>query len=212
MIEYDLMMILLIAMCVVAVSFLGTQVKALDSSLMVPVIVVLAAVLVAAWTDLWKFKIENALTIPLIVTGLVYQTWAAGFSGLAGSILGILLGGLPLLALYARGGMGAGDVKLMAGVGAWLGPWIVLHVLFFSGFAIGCYAAGRELWRRVRPREVSMAPVGSAPPPAVPQPISDHGTDGSWLDHLQAGRNTVPFAVMVVPGVVGALLWVARMS
>ena len=42
------------------------------------------------------------------------------------SLAGTGVGLLSLLPLYAIGGMGAGDVKLMAGVGAWLGPWLTL--------------------------------------------------------------------------------------
>ena len=103
----------------------------------VPVIVVLTAALVAAVTDVWKFKVYNALTLPLLVAGLLYH----GFRlEIADSLLGILFGFAALVPLYIIGGMGAGDVKLMAAIGAWLGMPLTFYVFIASSLAAGVYA------------------------------------------------------------------------
>ena len=56
--------------------------------------------------------------------GWAYSGLAFGFGGLGWSLLGTVVGLLLLLPAYAVGGMGAGDVKLLAGVGAWMFPML----------------------------------------------------------------------------------------
>src|SRR5580698_6265101 len=90
-----------------------------------PKYVVLVGVLVAASTDLRNFQIRDVLTIPLILSGLIYHAFVGQAVGLFGSVWGLLIGTLPFFVLYAKGGMGAGDLKLMAGVGAWMGAWFI---------------------------------------------------------------------------------------
>ena len=91
--------------------------------LTVPVAVVLAAALVATVTDLWRYKLYNILTLQLLVSGLVWHSLAPSppALGLGGSLLGFAFGFGLLLVFHLLGGVGGGDVKLMAAVGAWLG-------------------------------------------------------------------------------------------
>jgi prepilin peptidase CpaA len=89
---------------------------------------VLSTVLVvAAVIDGWKLKVPNWLTFPLVMSGWLYGAMSFGWpdqywswTGLAWSLGGTAVGLGLLLPAYAIGGMGAGDVKLLAGVGAWL--------------------------------------------------------------------------------------------
>ena len=107
---------------------------------MVPLAVVAVVGVIAAIIDIRIFKVHNFLTVPLAVSGLLFHLYQAGASGIAHSLGGLLIGFLSLIIFYALGGIGAGDVKLMSGVGAWLGAWLTLNVLIVAGIASGVYS------------------------------------------------------------------------
>jgi prepilin peptidase CpaA len=95
-----------------------------------PLAFVCAAMIVAAVIDGWKLKVPNWLTFPLILSGwglgIVHSCglWeSTGVGGIAASLIGTGLGFLLLFPLYAIGGMGAGDVKMQMGFGAWVGSF-----------------------------------------------------------------------------------------
>jgi len=111
----------------------------------IPGAVLIVAASIAAVTDIWKFKVHNALTIPLLVSGLAYHGLAEGWSGLGTSVLGVLFGFAVLLIPYAMGGVGAGDVKFLAGVGAWLGMSHAINVFVIAALAGGIYGVGLML-------------------------------------------------------------------
>jgi prepilin peptidase CpaA len=93
-----------------------------------PVVIWLISVVlvVAAYIDGRQLRVPNWLTFPFAAVGVAYSFCAGGWSGLLLSLAGLAVGLIALLPLHSIGGMGAGDVKLMAGVGAWMGP---LHTL-----------------------------------------------------------------------------------
>ena len=88
-----------------------------------------AILIIAAWIDGRELKVPNWITFHMILAGLVYSTCVGGIGGLGAGLLGMTVGLLTLLPLYAVGGMGAGDVKFMAGIGAWLG-WEITFAAF----------------------------------------------------------------------------------
>jgi prepilin peptidase CpaA len=103
-----------------------------------PIWVVSITLVVAAVIDGLKLKVPNWITFPMIVAGWVYSTtFVAGYTwyeGLFYSLAGTAVGLALLLPAYAIGGMGAGDVKLLAGVGAWI--WSRDTVYAFAASAI----------------------------------------------------------------------------
>ena len=177
-----------------------------------PALVVLVAALAAAVTDLRAFKIHNLLTLPLLVSGLVYHAAVGGKPGLLDSFLGMLFGFGILFLFYLLGGMGGGDVKLMAGVGAWLGAPLTFVVFVASSLAAGVYAlavvlftrSGRETWLNLKIVWFRVAAVGR-------HLGADDGVEAE-VRSPDRRRRLVPFAAMMAFGIVGVLLcaWVWR--
>jgi prepilin peptidase CpaA len=96
-----------------------------------PLWFVCLAMVAAAVIDGWKLKVPNWLTFPLVLSGwglgllhsLGFMGEATGIGGLGASLVGTALGFLLLFPVYAIGGMGAGDVKMQMGFGAWMGAF-----------------------------------------------------------------------------------------
>lgn len=103
-----------------------------------PIKLVSAILILAAWIDGKELRVPNWITFPMVLSGLLYST-VAGDGFLAGT-LGMCCGLLCLLPLYAVGGMGAGDVKLMAGIGAWVG-WQTTFYSFCVSVVVGAVMA-----------------------------------------------------------------------
>lgn len=126
-----------------------------------PILFICAAMLASAVIDWWKFKVPNVLTMPVIVLGWLfglmhnfglYIVEGDGVGGIGAALAGTAMGSLLLLA-YIIGGMGAGDVKMCMGFGAWVGAfygiqgpddgsgqgqalWIILYAQF-AGIIVG---------------------------------------------------------------------------
>jgi prepilin peptidase CpaA len=103
-------------------------------------VILAAALVVVSLTDVAYQRIPNAITYPLAAFGLIFHFASAGMAGFWFSISGILAGAGLLLPFYVLGGMGAGDVKLMAAVGSILGPSGVFTASLYSALVGGLYA------------------------------------------------------------------------
>src|SRR5262245_28032565 len=103
-------------------------------------LVAIAVALVAVVTDLRTRRIPNVLTFGAAVLAIVVHGDVGGWTGAGVSLLGWVAGAALFLPLFALGGMGAGDVKLLAAIGAWLGPGAVVWVALFSSIAGGAMA------------------------------------------------------------------------
>jgi prepilin peptidase CpaA len=98
----------------------------------------------AAVIDGLKLRVPNWLTFHLVAAGLAFAAWSHGSAGFFWALAGAGVG--LALPLYAIGGMGAGDVKLMAGVGAWVGPVATLWAFASSAVVGGLMALAMVAW------------------------------------------------------------------
>lgn len=103
-----------------------------------PIKVVSAILILAAWIDGKELKVPNWITFPMVISGLIYSAFLG--DGIGAGMLGMCCGLACLLPLYAVGGMGAGDVKLMAGIGAWVG-WQITFYSFCVSVVVGAIMA-----------------------------------------------------------------------
>jgi prepilin peptidase CpaA len=114
----------------------------MDSIAWWPTLIVLA---VATFTDLRSRRIPNWLVFPFMLAGIGVSGWLHGWSGIGQSLAGLGLGALLLGLLCWLGGMGMGDLKLCAAIGAWIGPMQLMFALVITSMAGGvmalCWAA-----------------------------------------------------------------------
>lgn len=144
--------------------------------------------IVALVTDLQSRKIYNWLTFPAILLGLALGALTGGVAGLQAAGIGLLVGSAVFLLGFMLGAMGAGDVKLMAAVGAWLG-WphalaAVLYVTVIGGFvSLGAAAVNGSLIQLFRniywflvglilPGGKAQAAIARSAAPPIPYGIS----------------------------------------
>jgi prepilin peptidase CpaA len=109
----------------------------------------------AAINDLRCRRIPNWLTLTLIVTGIILSFTRFSLPSASGeplgatdALLGLLAGFTLPFVLFAIGAMGAGDVKLFAGIGAWLGPGPVLAVFALAAIVGGIIVLAQSLRTR----------------------------------------------------------------
>ena len=128
----------------------------------------------AVASDLRFHRIPNWLTLPALLVALLASPWVGATSGPLEAALGAALGLALLVGPYALGGMGAGDVKALMVLGAWLGPeatfgaavWAViaggvfgLMMLALRG-ELGSFARrwGRTLFNSLTSRRIAYEP------------------------------------------------------
>jgi prepilin peptidase CpaA len=103
-------------------------------------------VVVATLSDLRSRRIPNWLVLPFLLAGIIVQGWFHGWSGIGQSFAGLSLGFVLYGVLFWMGGMGMGDVKLAAAIGAWIGPWQLLVALVITGIVGGVMALCWAAW------------------------------------------------------------------
>jgi prepilin peptidase CpaA len=156
----------------------------------------LALAMWIAWGDLRTRRIPNYLTLGTAVAGLGYNVMSYGFSGLADGFLGMLLGFACLILPYLWGGMGAGDVKALAALGAWLGPKLTIFLFCYMGIVGGVIAVGYlvwqgNLWEKIKQGWTFMFNLMLSRPAGPPRPPSP--------SHLTEG---IPYGVAIAVGMI----------
>lgn len=177
----------------------------------IPAAVILLATVVAAVTDVWRFKVHNVLTFPLLLLGIVFHSVTAGVNGLVLSLTGAALGFTALIVLYAIGAMGAGDVKFVTAIGAWVGTEQILPAILIGCIAAGVYAVvllalhggAGHAWINL---QLAMYRVKAIGRHLVRNDESE--TCQEIAKDLDVRRKRlIPFSAMVGIGVVATLVW-----
>ena len=94
----------------------------------------------ACVSDLRTRRIPNVLTMSAAAAALAFHLANGGLSAAGWSLAGLFLGALLFFPMFALRGMGAGDVKLLAAIGAWVGPGQVAIVALATSIAGGVIA------------------------------------------------------------------------
>ena len=172
-----------------------------------PLAITFAAACIAAVTDIWRFRVYNALTFPLVLTGLAYHGAFGGTSGFLDSTLGVLFGFGVLLLPYLLGLMGAGDVKLMAGVGAWLCFKATALVFVASVLVAGTYAIALILYRGKLSESWLTIKVIFYRFAALGVHLGKQDLVEPLYQSSDRRLRLIPFGAMVPLGIIAALLW-----
>ena len=94
---------------------------------------------VAVGNDVRAYRIPNLLTLPALAAALLVSPWFGATHGPLEAALGAATGFALLLLPYAVGGIGAGDVKALMALGAWLGPATTLGATAWALLAAGSF-------------------------------------------------------------------------
>lgn len=147
--------------------------------------------------DLWHRQISNWTSLAALTGGLGWHFFERGGHGVVSAFGSALAGFGVFLAFYLLGGMGGGDVKLMAGFGAVLGkPSILLEAALWAAAIGGLMAAlvliGRAIFKFLKPVVKVAASEALASKDALPEAVEK--------------RASIPYAPAITLGVWLALL------
>lgn len=114
---------------------------------MTEMIITVILVSVAAGLDLKTRRIPNLLTMPAIAIAIIINFYFFGFNGLGNAVTGFFTGIMLFLIPFMMGGMGAGDVKLLAMIGALNGSQFVFQTFLYGAVFGGVIALAVSLLR-----------------------------------------------------------------
>ena len=173
----------------------------------------LLLVLVALMFDLKQRRIPNTLVLLALGAGLLINligpqagprmaglfTTMPGALGIKGAVLGALTGLAVFLPFYLLRAMGAGDVKLMAGIGSFVGPATALNIALFILVAGGVLAVVRMVW--AGKSRLVMANVAAALGQMLP------GSAGTF-DPATQSADRMPYGVAMAAGLLAYGAWI----
>ena len=159
-------------------------------------IVLLALIAAAFYTDVTRMIIPNILTIPAILAGLFAHAASLGFNGFLFSLAGMLTGFGVTILLYWIGGLGGGDVKLFAAVGALTGVEFSLYSLLYSVLYAGLIGMFLLLWKKIFFQHLLGWLLRIF--------LTGKGKRFLELKAMSAASHRFPFMYAVVPGIVTA--------
>lgn len=168
---------------------------------------VLALVAIAAATDVRQRRIRNWLTLSLAIAGLLASLIRPDLT-FGQSAAGLGIGLVVPFALFALGMLGAGDAKLLAAIGAWVGPVGIVAVMLLAGVIGGLMAVGVSAWQgQLRPVLRNSAIIGL-------NLVATRRTH--WISATDSARAeaaekkaTLPYAVAIFLGLVATQVLMA---
>ena len=167
----------------------------------VPVAIFMA---ICAIIDYRTKRIPNWLTVPAAVLGLVYSALAPSGMGILWSLAGFAVGMSLLILPWLLGGGGMGDVKMLAALGAWLGPVGILIAFGLGSFLamIGMMGVltGSMMSNGLGVTRKRYLAAGAQSAPAAP---ANRGAPANKV------RRVLPFAVPMAIGTWLVLAWMA---
>lgn len=135
--------------------------------------------------DLAHRRVSNWICCSAFGAGLVLQTVQGGWRGAGSALLGTLAGAAVFLVFYLLGGMGGGDIKLMAGFGAVLGVKRLLEAALWTAGCGGLLAlaviGARALGKLWRSRKAAGTAAAGEPERAASIPYAPAIAAGVWL-------------------------------
>ncbi len=128
--------------------------------------------LAASIEDLWRRRVSNVIALSAFVSGVAAQMWLHGLTGLWDSLLGTVIGFGVFLIFFLMGGMGGGDIKLMAGFGAILGSKLIVVAAMMTAIVGGLmalvYLIVKKVRRMARPADGAATPLRKEAIPYAP--------------------------------------------
>ena len=159
----------------------------------------------AVMTDVREHRIPNTLVMMVISLGLISQLIMSGVSGLMFWVGGAAMGFLIFLPFYIKGGMGAGDVKLMAAVGSVLGIQGAIVASALSLVAGLPLALGIAFHRHLQSRR-------SATLVAATGHLDSEKVDtGEKFFSRSTREQRIPYAAAIAIGSAGGLWWIGNL-
>lgn len=174
---------------------------------LVMLVPLVAMMLLAAVIDGQSRRIPNWLSFPMLLTGVAASFMSGSIVSPWESLLGLLAGfGLTFL-LFAMGAMGGGDVKLLSGVGAWVGAETVLYIFIIEaviGMVIVLCQAAYQGRLRVLARNTAVVAINLI---HVNEVGVDHATETG--KNCRSVDRPLPYAVptLIATLLVFGLLW-----
>jgi prepilin peptidase CpaA len=150
------------------------------------VVFLIAVLALAVRSDLASHRIPNWLTFGAFGAGLVLAAVGNETRGLLGALAGAAVAFACLMPLHLARGMGAGDVKLMAAAGAFLGPYNAFFAAMLTLAAGAVFGLALLAWRAIALRTSSGAMASDPPLGGI-------------------GKERFPYAAAIAAGVLGAM-------